>query len=84
MTKKPEISKDYVDSQYPNAAEFVAPLINNLSKLKIEKIDLTTVEGANEAILQMAELKENIAKYQNQVRGLKAILEKQKLDSNDN
>src|SRR5947207_13289453 len=42
------ITADYVDSRYPHEEEFVAPLLASIGKLKMDKIDISSVEGRSE------------------------------------
>ena len=81
MSKEKSQHSDYIDSKYPHAEDFVAPLIDSISSLKIEKIDLTTVEGARKALKKMDQIKKELSTYQKQVRTLKAVLEEQKFKS---
>ncbi len=83
MPKKEPQIPDYIDSKDPDALDFVTPLIESLSSLKIEKIDLTTVEGAKKALAKMIETQKEITTYQKQVRTLKAVLEEQKFRSEE-
>jgi hypothetical protein len=77
---KSESSHNLIDSQDLNPEDFVLPLTSKISELKIEKIDLTTVDGATAALVQMNNLQEEIANYQRQVKALKAILEQKKFE----
>lgn len=75
-----EIEKQNVDAIDPDIEQYVAPLLESIQKLKIEKIDFSTPEKALEAIPMLDGILEKISAYKKNSSILKTLL-KEKRDN---